>query len=185
MLIRKFYTMFVKMIKFLSLLLLLPACNNNSGNKITDTQNDRNHIYEIIINESRDFYRKDFAAWSSHYIHAPEVFWLCVEEDVSLRADGWADLEKFVHDWMIENPEAVPFDNDKYKIENLRIDIDHNTAFATFQGKFLRPDGNTRMTKENRILKKTESGWKILSMSSYPDILSEGSTKNVFVHRSK
>jgi hypothetical protein len=48
--------------------------------------------------------QEDMAAWSRHFAHTPSVYWICVEDDVTLQANGWSDLEKFVGTWMKANP---------------------------------------------------------------------------------
>lgn len=147
-----------------------------------DPKQDEAAILQVIENESRAFYKKDHAAWASHYVHSPKVHWVCVETDVTLRADGWDDLSQFVSDWMKENPEPMDYDQAHFEYSDVQITLNGDLAFATMHESNTQPDGSRRQLIGSRTLLRDNGAWKILSMTSYPSDTPEGSTRNVYVH---
>lgn len=140
-------------------------------------------ILTAIETESRNFYKKDHQAWSRSYAHRADVFWLCVESDVTLRAKGWTDLSQFVAAWMKENPKPMDYDAAQFRLRNVQMDIHPHLAIVRFEGSNLQEDGKTlRRTVGSRTLVKEGGDWKILAMCSYPDDAPRGSTPNVYVH---
>lgn len=139
-------------------------------------------ILAVIENESRDFYRKDHDAWSRHYVQTPEVFWACVEKDVTLRASGWEDLSRFVQTWMKDNPEPMDYDKAQFNLSDVKVTLSGDLAFVTMRSTNIQPDGSFRSLNGNRTMKRVDNSWKILSMTSYPNDSPNGSTPNVYVH---
>jgi ketosteroid isomerase-like protein len=163
---------------------VLQSCQDNHQKpKEVDLSQEKETILAVIENESRDFYRKDHTAWSNHYVHTPEIFWACVEKDVTLRASGWQDLSQFVARWMKDNPEPMDYDVAEFKLSDVKITISGELAFVTMKSANIQPDGTLRTLNGNRTMKKINGEWKILSMTSYPSDLPEGSTPNVYVHQ--
>jgi hypothetical protein len=90
---------------FLFIFSLFISCKQNTeAVSLEDKTKIVENLKSIVINENADFYKKDLAAWGKHFLHSESVYWICVEDDVTLRATAWADLNKFVGDWMKENP---------------------------------------------------------------------------------
>jgi ketosteroid isomerase-like protein len=159
------------------------SCQDNSRqSEKYDPSEDEKRILSVIENESRDFYRKDHESWSTHYVQTPEVFWVCVEPDVTLRANGWQDLSQFVATWMDENPEPMDYDAAEYKLSDIEISISGDLAFVTMKSSNIQPDGSLRTLNGNRTMKRIDGEWKIVSMTSYPNDIPEGSTPNIYVH---
>ena len=162
----------------------LQSCQDNPKEmNALNQSHEENLILAEIENESRDFYKKDHLAWSSHYVHTPEVFWACVEKDVTLRASGWQDLSQFVATWMKNNPEPIDYDAAKFQLTDVQLTISGDLAFATMKSSNIQPDGSLRTLNGNRTMKKINGEWKILSMTSYPNDSPEGSSKNIYVHQ--
>lgn len=143
-------------------------------------------IMKAIETETRNFYKKDHPAWSNSYVQSPQLFWLCVERGITLRASGWNDLSQFVAEWMKANPVPMIYENLNFVIKNVHITRQGNMAFVTMEGSNLEEDGKTvRNTRGNRTLVKEGNDWKILSMTSYPSDAPAGSTANVYVHQAE
>ena len=144
---------------------------------------EKEAMLAVIENESRDFYKKDHAAWSSHYVQTPEVFWVCVEQEVTLRASGWEDLSQFVATWMTENPEPIDYEAAQFSLSDINISMSGDLAFVSMKSSNIQPDGTLRTLNGSRTMKKINGGWKILSMTSYPNDSPEGSTPNIYLHQ--
>jgi SnoaL-like domain len=154
-------------------LLLLGCIKNN------EEQNTQ--IESLIANETRTFYKKDFSAWSANFAHNEKVHWVCVEPDAMLRASGWEDLSQFVGGWMKENPEPMDYKKANFQITNQKIEIMGDMAFVNFE--YSNQLSAVKKSVESRVLVKEEDQWKILSMTSYPSDIPEGSTKNYYVYK--
>jgi hypothetical protein len=137
----------------------------------------------IAGKENADFYKKDITAWSSHFAHTPSVYWICVEDDVTLRATGWDDLNQFVGSWMKQNP--VPEADSLLKkevIEDVQTVVGDKVAFLRYKKNKFLPDGSKKMMLENRTFELINNEWKIIGMTSAPGYNSKGSEQNVFIH---
>jgi hypothetical protein len=140
-------------------------------------------IMEAIALESRNFYLKDHKAWAASYVHSPKVHWICVEPGISLRANGWDDLSKFVADWMVANPKPMELKQSNSAHSTVEMEIFPEMAFVTIEASNLNEDGKTtRYTMGSRTMVKQNGEWKILSMTSYPNDSPSGSTPNVYKH---
>lgn len=161
-----------------------PASTAAATATATDSGQEEASILQVIENESRAFYKKDHAAWARYYVHSPKVHWVCVETGVTLRADGWDDLSKFVADWMKENPEPMDYDQANFKTSDVQATIEGDLAFVTMKSSNTQPDGSLRQLISSRTMQRENGEWKILSMTSYPSDSPAGSTGNVYVHGS-
>lgn len=174
---------------FLSIILLTLSLQNckpaQHENLVTavEVADDEKAILQVIENESRAFYKKDYASWANYYTQTPKVHWLCVETGVTLRADGWNDLSKFVSDWMKENPDPIDYDAADYKNTDIQTTIQGDLAFVTMKSSNKQADGGLRQLINSRTMVKENGQWKILSMTSYPSDAPEGSSANVYVHK--
>ena len=157
--------------------------NKQNSTHDETSSHDKEKILSVIENESRDFYKKDHASWSNHYVQSPEIFWACVEKDVTLRANGWEDLSLFVASWMKNNPEPIDYDAAKFKITDVQVSISGDLAFVTMKSSNIQPDGSFRSLNGNRTMKRINGDWKIVSMTSYPNDSPEGSTPNIYKHQ--
>ena len=163
---------------------IFPACQEAPQQPpVVDLAQEEKAILAVIENESRDFYRKDHAAWSQHYVHSPAVFWACVEEAVTLRASGWEDLSQFVASWMQDNPDPIDYDAAQFELSDITLTLSGDLAFVTMKSANIQPDGRRRTLNGNRTMKKLDGEWKILSMTSYPNDAPAGSSPNVYVHQ--
>lgn len=170
----------------LLLALCLSACQTapTKTTALADQSTDQQAVLAEIENETKDFYKKDHAAWSTHYAHSPKVHWACVEPDVTLRASGWEDLSKFVADWMKANPDPIDYEKAQFKNENVQVSIVGDMAFVSMNASNIQPDSTLRKTISSRTLVKEEGKWKIISMTSYPsDTPTNGSSANIYVHK--
>jgi hypothetical protein len=176
--------------------LMVTACQENDGTKEKKTiassetggvapaiQNDSVLLQKIIKEENADFYNRNIDGWVTHYAQEPGLLWICVEDDVTLRANGWDELQKFVSDWMKENPKADPAANVKgTNFANLTYEIGDKVAFVRFMKFTPSKNGGSKVTLESRTFKKVNNDWKIIGMVSAPGYSNAKSTNNIFVH---
>lgn len=164
--------------------ILLISCNSKSQPKTADdTKTTVENFKSIAKQENLDFYKKDLQAWSKHFVHSNSVYWICVEDDITLRATGWNDLNQFVGNWMKENP--VP-DSDSLlqldTIDDFQVELSDSLAYIRYQKKHRMPDGKTKTLLESRTFKLVNQEWKILGMTSAPGYSTPNSTANIFIH---
>lgn len=137
-------------------------------------------LIKVIENETKTFYEKDFKKWSSNFVNNENVYWICVEPEFLLRANGWKDLSKFVGDWMKENPKSIDYKKANFKILDLKITTNNNMAYVSFKYSNENKDVAVNKSIESRVLVKENQKWKIISMVSYPDDNSRNSTQNIY-----
>ncbi|MEN9599398.1 MAG: hypothetical protein RL596_1717 [Bacteroidota bacterium] len=158
------------------------SCTNTEKKVAIDESQEKIAILKAIETETRNFYLKDHAAWSKSYVQSSKIHWVCVEPDVTLRANGWNDLSQFVATWMKENPEPMNYEKAEFKISDTAISISDNMAFVSMKGSNIQPDGKVRFTVGSRTLIKENGEWKFISMTSYPADTPDGSTGNIYVY---
>ncbi len=162
--------------------ILLTNCNEQKKPPI-DEQKQQETFKKIATQENLDFYKKDLQSWSKHFVHSNSVYWICVEDDVTLRATGWDDLNQFVSIWMKENP--VPDSDSLLKqdvIDDFKVELSDQLAFVRYKKNHKMPDGKVKILLENRTFKLIDNEWKILGMTSAPGYATVKSTTNIFIH---
>jgi hypothetical protein len=166
-----------KIILLLSVLSLY-ACTNNNAN----SSKEQTKIWEVIESENKSFYAKNHAEWSKHYLQTEQVYWACVEPEITLRASGWKDLSNFVASWMKENPVPLDYAKADFKNKDKQIIVDNNMAFVSFTSTNNEENGTVKTLRNNRTMQKVDGLWKIISMTSYPADSPRQSTANVYLH---
>lgn len=168
----------------LAVFIFITSCNKKTDVKSVKTSSELKETFKSIVQqENIDFYKKDFQAWSKHFLHSNSVYWICVEDDVTLRATGWDDLNQFVSKWMKENPKP---DSDSLlkqdTIDDFKVELSDELAFVRYKKNHLMPDGKIKVLLESRTFKLVENEWKILGLTSAPGYATPKSTANVFIH---
>ncbi len=160
------------------------SCNTKTETKKISTSIDFSETFKSIAHqENIDFYKKDIKAWRKHFLHSNSVYWICVEDDVTLRATGWDDLNQFVSQWMKDNP--APEADTLLKldtIDDFKVELSHGLAFVSYKKNHMMHDGKVIILLESRIFKLVDNEWKILGMISAPGYTTPKSSANVFVH---
>jgi hypothetical protein len=164
--------------------LLVVSCNSKTPSKITTATPNLNDTFKSIVKqENIDFYKKDLNAWSKHFVHSNAVYWVCVEDEVTLRATGWDELNQFVGQWMKENP--TPDSDSLLKqdvINDFNVELSNDLAFVRYKKNHMMPDGKVKVLLESRTFKLVNNEWKILGLTSAPGYATSKSTANIFVH---
>ena len=167
----------------ISIITLSSCTQKQESAKVLGNQQLSETFKTIAVQENLDFYKKDLQAWSNHFVHSSSVYWICVEDDVTLRATGWDDLNQFVTQWMKENP--TPDSDTLLKqdtIDDFKVELSNDVAFVRYKKNHKMPDGKTKALLENRVFKLIDNEWKILGMVSAPGYATPKSTANVFIH---
>lgn len=168
----------------LAVTIFLASCSTKTETKTINSSTELNETFKSIARqENLDFYKKDLQAWSKHFLHSNSVYWICVEDDVTLRAIGWDDLNQFVSQWMKENP--TPDSDTLLKqdtIDDFQVELSTGLAFVRYKKNHVMPDGKVKVLLESRTFKLVENEWKILGMTSAPGYATPKSTSNVFIH---
>jgi hypothetical protein len=168
-------------------MVLLHSCQQPSAVQqpiaAADSLQTVDQLKKAVVQENIDFYKKDVAAWGRHFVHSPAVYWICVEDGVTLRATGWQDLQQFVHTWMKENPAPVSDSLlQKEQIADFQAQLADKLAFVRYKKIKTGANGQPQTILEQRTFQWQDSSWKIIGMVSAPGYNSKGSTDNVFVH---
>lgn len=162
-----------------TLVLGLFACNEEPKQTTEDTTKTAETLKQLVKQENDDFYKKDVTVWSKNFAHTPDVYWMCVEDNVTLRATGWNDLEKFVGDWMKENPKPEVANN---QYDDFHTVVSGDLAFLRYKKTIKNNDGSSKVMLEHRTFQNIDGEWKVIGMTSAPGYDTKGSTSNVFMH---
>ncbi len=168
----------------LTAIIFFASCNATTNTKSATASPELNEKFKSIARqENIDFYKKDIQAWSKHFLHSNAVYWICVEDDVTLRATGWDDLNQFVSQWMKENP--IPDSDTLLKqdtIDDFQVELSNELAFVRYKKNHMMPDGKIKVLLESRTFKLVENEWKIVGMTSAPGYATPKSVANIFIH---
>jgi hypothetical protein len=169
----------VLMISFvLSVFLSCATKQTNTINKKYDIA----YFKALVVKENSNFYKKDSTLWSNNFWPSEALYWVCVEDNITLRAQGWKSLAPFVGGWMKEN--AMPLADSilsKESFDNLSLQLADSLAFVTCTKK-TAASGKEKIFMEQRVFQLKDTTWKIISMVSTPAYDTKGSTTNVFMH---
>ena len=134
----------------LFLLVSLPITAQSSK-----TTKDEQAIKEVIENESKYFWGRDFKSWKKLYVHKPYVSWTAASRDGVRTYQGWTAWSEQVQSLFEESPDPMPYDGVVKKM-NYQIQIYGSGAWVSFT----QVNDGTK-TMETRIMEKEKGKWKI------------------------
>lgn len=118
-------------------------------------------IKQLIEQESRYFWARDFKNWKKLWVHEPYIIWTAASNSGVNQHSGWEAWEKEVLSLFEESPEPIPYDGDVKKY-NYHIRIYGGGAWATFE-----QDNKGTVTYESRILEKQGGKWKVAAVQLF------------------
>lgn len=145
--------------------LLMLACNPADSTADIDYEKEKKAIMDVIQKESEAFWRKDFDAYASYWVHADHVrtmgWW---EAGGVTVVEGWEARAKRTKEHMAQSPEANPTAT-QVRRENINLRIFKDVAWMTFD-QYGEDTGDTLMdmpgrSRESRIFEKVDGEWKI------------------------
>lgn len=155
---------------------VLAAFNSNQPQPpVIDYQKERASILQVIENESKAFWDKDYNKWAACWVHEPYIrtmgWWQAGGVTV---VKGWEERGPRTKQHMEEFPEPNPQNVIR---ENINIRILQDAAWVTFD-QYGKDNGEPVMdmpglSRETRFLEKHNGQWKIV----YVGWLLEGNTK--------
>jgi hypothetical protein len=146
-----------KIILFAALLMLASPVYSQSKQQNADEK----AIMEVIENESRHFWARDFKKWKKQWIQEPYVIWTAASEAGVRQYHGWDAWEKEVLQLFEESPEPMPYDGVVEK-KNYTFRIYDNGAWVSFE----QENEGTR-TYETRIMEKKGGKWRIAAVQLF------------------
>lgn len=115
-------------------------------------------IKEVIEQESRTFWARDFKSWQKLWVHAPYTTWTSAANTGVRQYHGWDAWKEQVESLFAESPEPIPYDGDVEKY-NYNFRIYGDGAWVTFE-----QSNKGATTSETRILEKHGGKWKIAAV---------------------
>lgn len=122
---------------------------------------DEEAIRQVIEQESRYFWARDFKNWKKLWVHEPYAIWTAASNSGVAQHYGWEAWEKEVESLFAESPEPIPYDGDVKK-SNYSFRIYGNGAWVTFV-----QDNKGTTTFESRIMEKQGGKWKIAAVQLF------------------
>ena len=142
----------LKSIFFATLFIFISAQVYTQSTKLT---NEELAIQQVIENESKHFWGRDYKAWKKLYVHKPYVSWTSASRDGVRTYQGWKAWSGEVKKLFAESPDPMPYDG-VVKKQNYQIRIYDKGAWVSFI-----QDNDGTKTMEIRILEKEKGNWKI------------------------
>ncbi len=115
-------------------------------------------IKEVIENETRYFWARDYKNWKKCWAHEPWIVWTVATRDGVKQYRGWEAWSSAVKKLFEEDPEPKPYDVVK---SNYMFHLFGNGAWVTFDQV---AGGNE--SKEVRVLEKINGRWRILMVEA-------------------
>ena len=125
---------------------------------------DKEAIKQVIENESRHFWARDFQSWKKLWVHSDYAVWIAASNDAIRQYDGWKAWSSNVKEFFAENPDPMPYDG-KVTKEDYRFRIYRDGAWVSF----IQNNKGTR-TLETRIMEKKNGQWRIAMAQIIHDI---------------
>jgi hypothetical protein len=116
---------------------------------------DEAAIREVIENESKYYWGRNYDKWQALYVHAPYVAWTAASKYGVTRHQGWDDWSKEVKTFFKSSPKPQEYEGVVYKY-NYHTRIYGNGAWVSFE----QMNDGTK-TWETRIMEKQDGKWKI------------------------
>lgn len=112
-------------------------------------------IKDVIENESKHFWARDFQSWKKLWVHADYAVWLAASRDGIRQYQGWKAWSDNVKEFFAENPEPKTYIGEVTKTD-YRFRIYGDGAWVSFV-----QDNEGTGTLETRILEKRNGKWRI------------------------
>ncbi|MCB0548946.1 MAG: nuclear transport factor 2 family protein [Phaeodactylibacter sp.] len=141
--------------------LLIASSSIAFGQKKASASSDEAAIKEVIEQESRTFWARDFKSWEKLWVHEPYTIWTAASNTGVRQYNGWNAWKEQVENLFAESPEAIPYDGDVKK-HNFSFRIYGNGAWVTFE-----QDNKGTITYETRIMEKHGGKWKIAAVQLF------------------
>lgn len=140
----------------------------NPGNSEEEInyEKEKKAILEVIENESKAFWKKDFEDYSSYWIHEDFIrtlgWWQAGGVTV---VEGWEERSKRTKTHMENSPDENPTST-QVRRKNINLRIYQDVAWMTFD-QYGEDTGDPTMdmpglSRETRILEKHNGQWKIV-----------------------
>lgn len=121
-------------------------------------------IVQVIENESRFFWARDYKNWKKTWVHTEYVSWTVSSRDGIRQYASWKSWKNEVKSLFETNPEALPYDGEVKKYD-YEIRIYGDGAWVSFE-----QDNKGVITRELRIMEKHRGVWKIAMAQIFHDV---------------
>ncbi|MCB0585376.1 MAG: nuclear transport factor 2 family protein [Phaeodactylibacter sp.] len=125
------------------------------------TSSDEEAIKQVIEQESRLFWARDFKNWQKVWVHEPYTIWTAASNTGVRQYIGWDAWKEQVENLFKESPEPVPYDEDVKKYD-YTFRVYGDGAWVSFE-----QDNKGTTTYETRLLEKHGGKWKIAAVQLF------------------
>jgi hypothetical protein len=155
----------------LSGLLLCISCTDKAKEeeaaREANQERDKKAITEVIENETKSFFARDYDAWKSNYAQTDYAFQAWSNDDGTFDSNvGWEDINKQIGRYIADNPEPVS-SHPIVERKNMKFKFfDDDVAYLTWdQFNSDKQEKNFHHSKEVRLVEKIDGQWKIVCVS--------------------
>ncbi len=129
--------------------------------KAKNSSSDVEEIKEVIENESRYFWARDFKNWKKQWVHEPYTIWTAASTNGIRQYYGWDAWEKEVKQLFKDSPDPMPYEGDVKKYE-FTVRNYGDGAWVSFL-----QDNKGTVTYETRLMEKEKGKWKIAAVQLF------------------
>lgn len=134
--------------------LLLVAVTLNGQSKAAAFTADEAAIKDVIENESKYFWGRDFKNWKKNWLQTDYIRWTVATKDGVRQLVGWDAWKQEVEKLFEQSPKPQPYDH--VKKSNYQFRIYGDGALVIFD-----QEADTK-SRELRVLEKEKGKWKIV-----------------------
>ena len=153
----------MKTLGFLCVTLLLFVSSVTAQNTVSPE--DQSKIKQLIADETKAFYAKDYETWMTLYRQTPQTYFAQYEKGQLIVKDGWDALSSWATTWFNEGKKGAKptFAREKTNFRK----VNPTYVWVTFkQVKTL--DGKKETSQELRIVELIKGEWKMVNHTSMP-----------------
>ncbi len=153
----------MKTLGYLCFILLLFVNLSQAQNSLSPE--DQSKIKQLIADETKAFYAKDYETWMILYRQTPQTYFAQYDKGQLIVKDGWDALSSWAITWFNDGKKgATPtFSREKTNFRK----VNPTYVWVTFkQVKTL--DGKKETSQELRIVELIKGEWKMVNHTSMP-----------------
>lgn len=141
------------------------------ANHEANLEKEKKAIFNVIENETKSFFARDYNAWKANYAQTDYAFQAWSNNDGTFDSNvGWDDINKQIGRYISDNPEPVS-SHPIVERKNVKFKFfDDNVAYLTWdQFNSDKMEKNFHHSKEVRLMEKIDGQWKIVCVSAFWD----------------
>jgi hypothetical protein len=135
--------------------------NENKINQKAYLQREKAAIIEILNNETKAAFERDYGRWENYWVHDPDITKTYIDVTTHMYSEsvGWKEISSFVKKFIEEHPKPEPVPE---LLKEINVRLYETGAWVTYE----QLDSLRGLKKETRLMEKINGVWKIAGMQT-------------------